>query len=94
MPAVVLPDIDAQVWNAMEAGDEATARKLLSAKLILENALESVRMRRARKMVLARRGVIAETSTYGRGQAKEALDAVDLAELEHGLEAVAPYFIV
>jgi 4-hydroxy-tetrahydrodipicolinate synthase len=92
MPAVVLPDVDAQIWNAMEAGDEERAREIHQAKLVLENALDSVRMRRARKEVLMRRGVI--KNPYARGQAKEELDAVDIAEIEYALEAVAPYFKV
>ena len=94
MPAVVLPDLDAQIWDAMEAGDEASARQVLGAKLVLENALDSTRMRRARKEVLALRGIISKTSVYGRGLAKEELDAVDIAELEHALDVVAPFFTV
>lgn len=94
MPACVLPDVDAQIWNKLEAGDVAGARPLTQAKAAFENALSSMPRRRAVKMVMARRGVIAETSTYGRGGGAETLDAVDLDEIDYGLSLVAPYFTV
>ncbi|MFH1086599.1 MAG: dihydrodipicolinate synthase family protein [Chloroflexota bacterium] len=92
MPAAVLPDVDAQIWDLLEAGKEAEARRIMAAKALLESALDSTGMRRARKEVLVRRGVIA--NPYSRGLAQETLDAVDLAEIEYGLEQVAPYFRV
>jgi 4-hydroxy-tetrahydrodipicolinate synthase len=94
MPACVLPDVDAQIWNALEVGDVSEARRIAAAKAVFENTLGSLPRRRAHKMTLALRGVIAETSTYGRGAAGDALDAVDLAEMEYGLSVVRPFFTV
>jgi len=92
MPAAVLPDVDAQIWDLLEAGDKTEARRIYDAKILFENALQSMPGRRARKGVLVRRGVIGHP--YARGSGEEELDAVDQAELDHALRLVAPYFRV
>ena len=92
MPAAVLPDVDAQIWDLLEIGREEEARKIHDAKTLFENALASMPYRRARKEILVRRGVI--SNPYGRNLGDQDLDAVDLAELEHALHLIEPYFRV
>ena len=59
------------------------------AKMVLERALAAMPTRRARKEVLVRRGVLSQP--YGRNLGPERLDEIDMAELERGMAAVAPY---
>ena len=90
MPSSVLTDVDSQVWDLLEAGNEEEARRIHNAKIILENALHSMPRRAARKEIMVRRGIF--TKAFGRNIGIEQLDEVDRAELEYGLSVVAPYF--
>ncbi len=90
MPACTITDIDAQIWDLLDAGKEEEARRIHNAKLVLENSLGSMPRRRGRKEVLVRRRVISHP--YGRNLGPEELDDVDLAELEYALSIVEPYF--
>ena len=49
MPACVLPDLDARIWDLMEEGREAEAREIHNAKTVLENSLGNMPYR-ARKV--------------------------------------------
>ncbi|MEA3407664.1 MAG: dihydrodipicolinate synthase family protein, partial [Chloroflexota bacterium] len=90
MPACTITDIDAQIWDLMEEGEEEEARRIHNAKLVLENSLASMPRRRGRKEILVRRGVISHP--YGRNLGPEELDETDLAELDYALSFVEPYF--
>jgi len=90
MPAAVLPDVDAQVWDLLEAGDIAQAREIHNAKVVFENCLRAMPPRRARKEVLVRRGVL--STAAGRNLGSEEMDAVDIAEIEYALSVVSPFF--
>jgi len=91
MPATYLTDVDVQIWEALEAGDYSRARRIHNAKLVLENILAGLPPGGvAGKEVLRRRGVISSAAIRGGG--RPVLDEVDQAELEYGLQVVAPYF--
>ncbi len=91
MPACVLPDLDAQIWDLLEAGDEAGARQIHNAKIVLENALGNMPYR-ARKEVLRRRGVISCTASRNVGPL--VLDEYEMDELDYAMGVVEPYFRV
>jgi 4-hydroxy-tetrahydrodipicolinate synthase len=91
MPGCVLPDLDAQIWDLLEAGDEARAREIHNAKIVLENALGNMPFR-ARKEVLRRRGVISCAASRNVGPL--VLDEVERAEIEYVMGVVEPYFTV
>jgi len=78
MPACEVTDVHVQVWNALDAGDERTARRLFERLLPLLNY--EGRYPGVYKAVLKRRGVIA--SDYLRHYAGNPLDADDRAELD------------
>jgi 4-hydroxy-tetrahydrodipicolinate synthase len=91
MPACVLPDLDARIWDLMEAGQEGKAREIHNAKTVLENALGNMPFR-ARKEVLRRRGVI--SCAASRNVGRLVLDEYEVAELDYAMGVVAPYFVV
>ena len=91
MPACVLPDLDAQIWDLLEAGDEAKAREIHNAKIVLENAMGNMPFR-CRKEILRRRGVISCTASRNVGPL--VLDAYEMAELDYVMGVVEPYFTV
>lgn len=77
MPACEATDVHAQVWNALDAGEERKARDLFNRLLPLLNYEALVPG--VYKAVLKRRGVIA--SDYLRSHAGNPLDASDHQEL-------------
>lgn len=89
MPACHVPDVHAAVWNALEAGDEAGARRLFNRLLPLLN-LEARFGIALCKEVLHRRGVIARTMV--RGRTASPLDAFDQQELDAVLRDVSGLF--
>lgn len=92
LAASYVADIDAQIWDLMEAGDEAGARRVEDALAVLEKAISGGPNRYVvRKEILLRRGVF--TCNAAR-IANCALSKEFLAELEYGLSAVEPYFRV
>jgi len=91
MPGCVLPDLDAQIWDLLEAGDEAKAREIHNCKIVLENALGNMPYR-ARKEILCRRGVISCAASRNVGPLN--LDPVEMAEIDYVMSVVEPYFTV
>ena len=90
LAASYVADIDAQIWDLMEAGDESGARRIEDALAVLEKATRGAPNRYvALKEVLVRRGVF--TCNAAR-IANCSLSKEFLAELEYGLSAVEPYF--
>lgn len=90
MPACEVTDVHVQVWNALDAGDEATARALFERLLPLLNF--EGRAGGVYKAVLKRRGVIA--SDYTRQFAGNPLDRYDRIELDCILDRLQDLFTV
>ena len=90
MPACESTDVHAQVWNALDAGREAEARRLFKELLPLLN-YEAAFGTAVYKEVLYRRRVIA--SPYKRLPGLT-LDGYDHQELDRILEELAPLFTV
>ena len=90
MPGSYVPDIDSQIWDLLEAGQEAKAREIHGTKLILENSMRCIPYPQAAKEVLVRRGIISVAAA--RNGAHIVLDDVDRAEFEYGLSVVSQYF--
>ncbi|MGB3327400.1 MAG: dihydrodipicolinate synthase family protein [Thermomicrobiales bacterium] len=88
MPACEVTDVHVQVWNALDAGDEETARALFQRLLPLLNY--EGRYPGVYKAVLKRRGVI--DSDYLRHFAGNPLDADDRAELDRILADLSDLF--
>ncbi|RIK38774.1 MAG: hypothetical protein DCC55_20130 [Chloroflexi bacterium] len=90
MPAGQVTDVHVAIWNKLEAGDEASARRLFNQLLPLIN-YERLYGVAVYKEVLHRRGIIATT----KGRAPSArLDDADRAELDAILADVASLFTV
>ncbi len=87
MPACEVTDVHVQVWNALDAGDEAEGRRLHTALLPLLN-YEAMYSFTIYKEVLVRRGVIASARTRVPGAGH--LDADNHRELDRILEELAP----
>lgn len=87
MPACEVTDVHVQVWNALDAGDEAEGRRLHTALLPLLN-YEAMYSFTIYKEVLVRRGVIASARTRVPGAGH--LDARNHRELDRILEELAP----
>jgi dihydrodipicolinate synthase/N-acetylneuraminate lyase len=93
MPPAHVADLDAQVWDLLEAGEEDRAREIHNAKLILENAIVGLPGGvMACKEVLVRRGAISNSAVRGQGALR--LDDHDRAALDYAMGLVAPYFRV
>jgi dihydrodipicolinate synthase/N-acetylneuraminate lyase len=90
MAASYTPDLDAQIWDLLEAGDEHGARRIQDAWAVLEKAVQATPGLMGRKEILVRRGVFSCNAKRNLG--RQLLDKEYLAELEHGLSVVAPYF--
>jgi 4-hydroxy-tetrahydrodipicolinate synthase len=91
MPACVLPDLDAQIWDLMEEGREEAAREIHNAKIVLENSMGNMPFR-SRKEVLRRRGVISCAASRNVGPL--VLDEHEIQELDYAMSVVEPYFRV
>jgi len=92
LAASYVPDIDAQIWDLMEAGDEAGARRVEDALAVLEKARRGTPEHYVdRKQILVWRGVFScNVARIG----TRPLDDAFLAELRYGYQAVEPYFRV
>lgn len=88
MPACHLTDLQVDVWNLLDGGDETEARRLFDRMLPMLN-FEAMYQVNAYKEVLRRRGVIA-TSVCRGGPAP--LDAFDHRELDVILADLEPHF--
>ena len=93
IPASHVTDVDVHIWELLEAGDVAGARRVHRDKMVLENILSGMRASgRAGKEVLRRRVVLSRAASRNTGPLK--LDAKDLSEIAYGLSVVEPYFNV
>jgi dihydrodipicolinate synthase/N-acetylneuraminate lyase len=90
MPACQATDVQVDIWNLLEAGDEAGARALFNRLLPLIN-YERLYGVAVYKEVLHRRGVFATTRSRQPGAE---LDAADRAELDVIMRDVTPLFRV
>jgi dihydrodipicolinate synthase/N-acetylneuraminate lyase len=88
MPACQATDVHVAIWNQLEAGDEAGARRLFNRLMPLLN-FERLHGIAVYKEVLYRRGVIATTTSRAPGKA---LDQLDLQELGAILQDIEPLF--
>ena len=92
LAASYIPDIDAQIWDLMEAGDEAGARRVEDALAVLEKARRPTPAPYVdRKQILVWRGIF---STNRSRIGYRPIDEAFRAELEYGYNAVKPYFRV
>jgi dihydrodipicolinate synthase/N-acetylneuraminate lyase len=91
MPACEVADVHVSIWNALERGDEAEARRLHTRLLPLLN-YEAMYSFTIYKEVLLRRGVIASTRTRVPGAGR--LDAENQRELDRLLADLEPLFTV
>jgi len=89
MPACEMTDVHVALWNALDAGEERTARDIFNRLLPLLN-MESLHGATVYKEVLRRRGVI-ETATL-RGPGMSTLDDFDHQELDQILADVSSLF--
>jgi len=89
LPACYIPDVDARIWNLLEAGDEAEARRVYADKMVLENTLSNLPTPQAQKEVLVRRGVI--SCNAARNSGPITLDPVDEEEIAYALDLLRPY---
>jgi dihydrodipicolinate synthase/N-acetylneuraminate lyase len=90
MPACEVTDVHVQVWNALDGGDETTARALFN-RLLPVLSFEG-RAGGVCKAVLKRRGIIA--SDYTRQFSGNPLDRYDRMELDRLLEDIEDLFIL
>jgi dihydrodipicolinate synthase/N-acetylneuraminate lyase len=90
MPACQATDVHVAIWNQLEAGDEAGARRLFNQLLPLIN-YERLYGVAVYKEVLYRRGVIATTVSRAPGAR---LDDADRAELDALLADVGSLFTI
>jgi 4-hydroxy-tetrahydrodipicolinate synthase len=91
MPPSHVADLDAQVWDLLEAGEEAQAHAIHDAKIVLENTIVGLPGGvMACKQVLRRRGVLSSAACRGRG--KLDLDEHDQAALDYAMSVVEPFF--
>ncbi len=91
MPAAHMADVDAQIWELLEAGQIEAARRMHKDKMVLESTVSSLRGGwLSSKEVLRRRGVISCAAL--RNQGPLVLDDVDEAQLTYALGLVEQYF--
>jgi dihydrodipicolinate synthase/N-acetylneuraminate lyase len=88
MPASQATDVQVALWNKLEAGDEAGARRLFNQHLPLIN-YERLHGVAAYKEVLYRRGIFATTMSRHPGAV---LDDLDRLELDAIMAEVEPLF--
>lgn len=90
LPGCYISDVDAHIWNLLEAGDEAEARRVYADKMVLENTLAGLPRPQAGKEVLVRRGII--SCNAARNSGPITLDPVDEEEIAYALDLLRPYF--
>ncbi len=89
LPGSYIPDIDAKVWDLLEAGDKAEARRIHTLKMALENAMRALPYPQVAKYILKRRGILSEAAA--RGPKPVPIDPYDLADIEETLALVRPF---
>ena len=87
-----MSDVYAQIWDRMEAGQVAEARKLQDLECALLRCMRTIPGQGTRKRVLVRRGVFSSDALRNTGS--PVLDDAFEAELDHVLELLGPYFTV
>jgi 4-hydroxy-tetrahydrodipicolinate synthase len=88
--ASYIADVDAQIWDLLEEGDEQGAREIQDAVAVLEKCIRDMPGGVGRQEILVRRGVF--TSNAIRSVGRTVLDDEYVHELEYGLSRVEPYF--
>jgi len=89
MPAAEAVDVHVQVWEAYQAGDEASARRIFNQLLPLVNLILILGLKVC-KEVLVRRGIIAGAAMRAPGVGE--LDPADQRELDQILRDLQPLF--
>lgn len=89
VPSSAFTDIDSQVWDLLEAGEEEKACEVHNAKLVLENILRSVPLLWGRKTLMVHRGIFSCAAVRNQGKAR--LDNVDMEEIDRGLSLLERY---
>jgi 4-hydroxy-tetrahydrodipicolinate synthase len=89
MPACEVTDVDVQIWNKLEAGDLAGARRLHNRLIPLLN-IEAMYGAAIYKEVLKRRGIIEHATMRGPGLVE--LDDFDRQELDAILDDIGELF--
>jgi 4-hydroxy-tetrahydrodipicolinate synthase len=92
MASSEISDIQAQIWDLMEAGKESEARELQDREAIFLKCMRTSPGQGLRKHVLVRRGVFSCDAVRNAG--RPLLDAVFLAELDHAMSLLEPHFRV
>jgi dihydrodipicolinate synthase/N-acetylneuraminate lyase len=87
-----LPDIYGQIWDLMEAGQVAEARRLQDLECAFLRCIHTIPGQGTRKRVLMRRGVFSSDALRNTGS--PVLDCAFEAELDHAMEILEPYFRV
>jgi len=87
-----LSDVYAQIWERMDAGDVDGARALQDLEAVFYRCMRTLPSVGAPKRVLVRRGVFGSDALRNTG--RPAIDDIFEAELDHALEALAPYLRV
>lgn len=91
MPACEVADIQAQIWNLLEAGNEIKATEMFNKVITLLN-LEYLYGSTLYKAVLKYRGIIKHANKRQCGDV--GLDAFDMVEFNHIMEYIKPMFTV
>ena len=91
MPACEVADIQVQIWNALEVGNEELATQMFNKVITLLN-FEYLYGSSLYKMVLKERGIIANTSIRQCGSA--GLDSTDMIEFRRIMEYIKSMFAV
>jgi 4-hydroxy-tetrahydrodipicolinate synthase len=89
MASADVTDICSQMWDLMEAGDEAGSRQILAAEALLHRNTMDLAYHAGLKEILVRRGIFSTNSRRSLGTVQ--FDRFYLDELEQGLRAIAPY---
>ncbi|MFH1085258.1 MAG: dihydrodipicolinate synthase family protein [Chloroflexota bacterium] len=84
-----MSDLCGQIWDLMEAGDVAAARRLQDVEAVVSKACGDLPYLAGRKEIMRRRGIFSTTAQRSTGVAR--LDPSYVAELDHALELIAPY---
>jgi len=89
MASADVTDICSLIWELMEGGDEAGARRVLAAEALLHRNMMDMAYHAGLKEILVRRGIFTTNSRRSLGTVQ--FDRFYMEELEEGLRAVAPY---
>lgn len=91
MASSAVPEVHAHIWDLMEAGKEDEARRIQTLLNALMRAETGTQTLFGVKQTQVLRGIF--TSAALRNLAPRTLDAIQLHEIERGLELLAPYLL-